>query len=55
MRFKPRTDLERIYEAINGYSFGRVNRDIVEKQLKSLDLNYMKKKRVIVNHLKRRM
>ena len=39
MRFKPRTDLERIYDSINSYSFGRINKDIINKQLKSLDLN----------------
>jgi hypothetical protein len=39
MRFKARTDLERIFDTINSYSFGRINRDIINKQLKSLDLN----------------
>lgn len=39
MRFKPRTDLERIYDSINSYSYGRINKDIINKQLKSLDLN----------------
>jgi hypothetical protein len=43
MRFKPRTDLERIFEAINEYSYGRVNKEIIDKQLKALELNYMKK------------
>ena len=44
MRYKPRTDLERIYESINKNSFGRVNKNVVEKQLRGLDLNYAKKK-----------
>jgi hypothetical protein len=39
MRFKPRTDLERIYDSINSYSYGRINKDIINKQLKSLELN----------------
>jgi hypothetical protein len=42
MRFKPRTDLERIYEAINDYSYGRVSKNPVTRQLKLLNLNYMK-------------
>ena len=38
MRFKPRTDLERIYETINSISFGSVKKDGVNKQLKKLNL-----------------
>lgn len=44
MRFKPRTDLERIVDSINEYNYNKVNSDLVKKQLKSLDLHYMKKK-----------
>ncbi len=44
MRFKPRTDLERIVDSINEYNFNKINSDLVRKQLKILDLNYMKKK-----------
>ena len=44
MRYKPRTDLERIFEAINKNSFGRVNKNVIDKQLRGLDLNYAKKK-----------
>jgi hypothetical protein len=43
MRFKPRTGLERIFDAINEYSFGRVSKDVVNKQLRKLDLNNMRK------------
>jgi hypothetical protein len=42
MRFKPRTDLERVYEEINKNSFGTANKNIVERQLKELDLNVAK-------------
>lgn len=38
MRYKPRTDLERVFDTINKYSFGRVSKEIVDRQLKSLDL-----------------
>lgn len=38
MRFKPRTDLERIFDAINDYSYGKINKEILDKQLKNLDL-----------------
>jgi hypothetical protein len=43
MRYKPRTDLERIYEEINKNSFGAVNKHIVDRQLKGLDLNVARK------------
>lgn len=43
MRFKARTDLERIFDVINDYNFGSADRAIVEKQLKSLNLNQFKK------------
>ena len=38
MRFKPRTDLERVYDIVNGYKYGRARKDILNKQLKNLDL-----------------
>lgn len=44
MRFKPRTDLERIYYSINDYSFGKVPKEVIEEQLKKLNLNEVKKK-----------
>ena len=56
MRFKPRTDLERVYDMINGYKYGRAKRDILDKQLKIIDLfkyknsNELKKK--IKNEIK---
>jgi hypothetical protein len=44
MRFKPRTDLERIYDAINEYSYGRAGeKDIINNQLKMLNLNNFQK------------
>ena len=42
MRFKPRTDLERVYDIVNGYKYGRVRKEILNKQLKNLDLNKYK-------------
>ena len=39
MRFKARTDLERVYDTINDYSYGKVNKRIIYKQLRNLDLN----------------
>lgn len=39
MRFKPRTDIERIYYAINDYSYGRISKDAVNEQLSKLHLN----------------
>ena len=40
MRYKPRTDLERVYDALNTYNFNTVekSRDIIERQLKSINL-----------------
>lgn len=38
MRFKPRTDLERIYETINLVCYGSVKKEGVIKQLKNLKL-----------------
>jgi len=38
MRFKPRTDLERIFEEINKNSFRKLDKNIIEKQLKTLEM-----------------
>lgn len=38
MRYKPRTDLERIYDEISKYNYGNVNKKILINQLKGLDL-----------------
>ena len=43
MRFKPRTDLERIVEAVNTNSFGRVGTSILNKHLKEYELGTVKK------------
>lgn len=42
MRFKPRTDLERICETINQNSFNRADKSVVDKQLRDLELNVTK-------------
>jgi len=39
MRYKARTDLERIFDVINNYSFGKANRKIIINQLKQLELS----------------
>jgi hypothetical protein len=38
MRFKPRSDLERIYDANNDYNLGRVDKKIIEKHLDAMGL-----------------
>lgn len=43
MRFKPRTDLERIYDSLKGYHYDQLEREIIEKQLRNLDLFDYKK------------
>ena len=43
MRYKPRTDLERVYDVLNGYNFDIASRDIIERQLKSINLYDFKK------------
>ena len=43
MRYKPRTDLERVYDALNGYNYDQASRDIIERQLKSINLYDFKK------------
>ncbi len=39
MRYKPRTDLERIFDEINKNSFRKLDKNIIEKQLKTLEVN----------------
>ncbi len=38
MRFKARTDLERIYESINRNSYGSANKSVLDRQLQNLGL-----------------
>ena len=40
MRYKARTDLERIVDTVNHYSYGRASKWIINRQLKELDLNF---------------
>lgn len=44
MRFKPRTDLERIIDSINKQNYSKMNVDLLQMQLKSLSLNVPKVK-----------
>ena len=39
MRYKPRTDLERVFDIVNHYNFGSANRKIINNQLKNLELS----------------
>ena len=43
MRYKARTDLERVYDAINEYNLNEKSKDIIERQLKSINLYDYKK------------
>jgi len=43
MRFKPRTDLERIYYTVNSYSMGKISKQIVSDHLEKLNLYNFKK------------
>lgn len=45
MRYKPRTDLERIFDTVNNNNYGRVNKSIVYNQLKGLELNQFKRQK----------
>jgi hypothetical protein len=48
MRFKARTDLERIYDALNGDYMRRGDREVIERQLKYINLyNYRKPKEIL--------
>ena len=44
MRFKPRTEFERIVDSINEYNYNKINSELIRKQLKNMDLHYVKKK-----------
>ena len=43
MRFKPRTDLERVYDTLNGYHYSENEKQIIERQLKKINLYDYKK------------
>ena len=48
MRFTARTDLERVYDALNGDYIKRNEREIIERQLKHIRLfNYKKPKEML--------
>jgi len=51
MRYKPRTDLERIYDVLNGYHCNEKSRDIIERQLRAINLYDFKKSRDSINSL----
>jgi hypothetical protein len=52
MRFKPRTDIERVVEAANKYSFGRISKEVVNQHLKKLELNSPKRSSATVTFIK---
>ena len=43
MRFKPRTDLERVYDVLNGYFCDENDKNILDRQLRSINLNNVKR------------
>ena len=43
MRYKPRTDLERVYDTLNEYNYDQKSKNIIERQLKSINLYDCKK------------
>ena len=51
MRYKPRTDLERIYDVLNGYHCDEKSKDVIERQLKAINLYDFKKPRVSISTL----
>ena len=53
MRFKPRTDLERVYDMINGYKLGQARRDILDKQLKNVGLYKYKNSKELQKRIKK--
>ena len=50
MRFKPRTDLERIVETINTRNFGSVGPSLLNKHLKELRIGIVKKTSTICDN-----
>jgi hypothetical protein len=52
MRFKPRTDLERVYDIVNGYKYGQAKKEILDKQLEKLDLFRYKNRHELYRLLK---
>jgi hypothetical protein len=54
MRYKPRTDLERVYDVINGYNLDEKSKDIIERQLKSINLYDYKKPGDFANNLNKK-
>jgi len=45
MRYKARSDLERIYDEVNKNSYGRANKEIIQNQFKMFDFNAASKKK----------
>lgn len=52
MRFKPRTDLERVYDIVNGYKYGQAKKEILDKQLGKLGLFRCKNRHELYKLLK---
>ena len=48
MRFKPRTDLERVYDALNGRYFSNDEKNILKRQLKNIGLFSFDNKKDII-------
>jgi hypothetical protein len=46
MRYKARSDLERIWDSVNKTNLGRANKEIIENQFKIFDSNNKKKNKI---------
>ena len=51
MRYKPRTDLERVYDVLNTYHCDEKPKEIIERQLKSINLYEYQRQRDSINSL----
>jgi hypothetical protein len=49
LRFKPRTDLERIFDEINKNSFRKIDKEIIDKQIRIIDKANINQKPLIEN------
>ena len=53
MRYKPRTDLERVYDVLNAYHCDEKPKEVIERQLKSINLyDYKRPGNSLINSVK---
>jgi len=51
MRFKARTDLERIFDVISQNSFGKMSKNVLNNNLKKLDPDILRKQELLIRRL----